>query len=80
MFEGALMYGTASNKVMDIARISESQSTDFIIKIPIKVISVGSNQVGYTVFSDAGAGPNALGIETHLTSYIPIRRIIVLSF
>jgi hypothetical protein len=69
MFEGALMYGTASNKVMDIARISESQSTDFIIKIPIKVISVGSNQVGYTVFSDAGAGPNALGIETHLTSY-----------
>ena len=69
MFEGALMYGTASNKVMDVARAIDFQSTDFITKIPIKIVNVGSDQVGYTVFSDAGAGTNALGIETHLTSY-----------
>jgi subtilisin family serine protease len=69
MFEGALMYGTSSNQVMNEARIDINQSTDFITKIPITIRNVGSDQVSYTVFSDAGAGTNALGIETHLTSY-----------
>ena len=69
MFEGALMYGTSANQVMNDARITFSQSTDFLTKTPIRVTNVGSDQVGYTVFSDAGAGSNALGIETNFTSY-----------
>jgi hypothetical protein len=69
MFEGALMYGISSNKIMNVARQIDYQSADFITKIPVKVATVGPDQVGYTVFSDTGAGSNALGIETHMTSY-----------
>jgi len=68
MFEGALMYGISSNQIMNDARVLENQSADFITKTPIKITNVGADQVGYTVFSDAGAS-NPLGIETHMTSY-----------
>jgi subtilisin family serine protease len=69
MFEGALMYGISSNQIMNVARQIDYQSADFIAKIPVKVTTIGTDQVGYAVFSDAGAGSNALGIETHMTSY-----------
>ncbi len=69
LFEGAFMYGTSSNKLMDAARVTSKQSEDFTTLIPMKVISDGSEQDGRTVFSDAGAGTNALGITTQLLTY-----------
>ena len=68
MFEGALMYGISSKQIMNDARVTDSQSADFITKTPIKITNVSADQVGFTVFSDAGAS-NPLGVETHLTSY-----------
>ncbi len=70
LFEGAFIYGTASNKVMDAARITDKQSADFVMLQPIKIASdpIG-NQTGKTIFNDNGAGANALGIETKLNSY-----------
>ncbi len=68
MFEGALMYGTTQNKVMSESRVLENQNTSFTTITPFKIKNVGSDQQGSTVFSDAGALTNALGIETHLTS------------
>jgi hypothetical protein len=65
LFEGAFMYGTSSNKLMDAARISAKQSEDFVTSIPIKVKSDGSEQDGYTAFYDKGG----LGIETRLSTY-----------
>ncbi len=65
LFEGAFMYGTSSNKLMDAARISAKQSEDFVTSIPIKVKSDGSEQNGYTVFSDE----SDLRIETRLSTY-----------
>ncbi|MEW6702992.1 MAG: S8 family serine peptidase, partial [Bacteroidota bacterium] len=69
MFEGALMYGTGPDKLIDAARSTQKQSTDFVTVLPVKVKNVGNTQEGYTVFSDAGAGTNALGIETRLSTY-----------
>ena len=69
MYEGALMYGTASNKVMNDARDLVGQSNDFVTLIPMKVNNIGSDQIGSTVFVDGGAGTNSLGIKTHFTSY-----------
>ncbi len=70
MFEGAFMYGTSSSMVMDAARISESQSKDFNMITPIKIISPGTFafQEGYTNFDDSGAS-NRLGISTHFYTY-----------
>ncbi len=70
MFEGAFMYGTSSDMVMDAARIIESQSQDFKMVTPIKIISPGTFafQEGYTNFDDSGAS-NRLGISTHFYTY-----------
>lgn len=70
MFEGAFMYGTSSNMVMDAARISESQSKDFKMVAPIKIVSPGTFafQEGYANFDDSGVS-NRLGISTHFYTY-----------
>ncbi|MFA5803011.1 MAG: S8 family peptidase [Melioribacteraceae bacterium] len=65
LFEGAFMYGTSSNTLMDAARIFAKQSEDFVTSTPMKVISDGSEQDGYTVFYDKGG----LGIEARLSTY-----------
>jgi len=69
LFEGAFMFGTLSNKLMDAARVTAKQSEDFTTITPMKVINDGIEQDGRTVFSDAGAGANALGITTQLLTY-----------
>ncbi|NJD21796.1 MAG: hypothetical protein FIA82_03875, partial [Melioribacter sp.] len=69
LFEGAFMYGTSSSKLMDAARITLMQSEDFVTLTPMKVINDGIEQDGRTIFSDAGAGANALGITTQLLTY-----------
>jgi subtilisin family serine protease len=70
MFEGAFMYGTASNKLMDGARSDVSQSRDFEIVAPIKMTSPGviAHQESYSNFDDSGASTR-LGITTHFYSY-----------
>ncbi|MEW6196020.1 MAG: S8 family serine peptidase [Bacteroidota bacterium] len=71
LFEGALMYGISSNKLMDVARTQTVQSTDFEIVSPIVITSPGATafQEGYTNFTDAGAGVSQLGISTHFYTY-----------
>ncbi len=71
MFEGALMYGTASDKLMDAAREGITQSTDFTTITPVKVRNIGSttDQEGSTVFNDDGAGSSKLGIKTIMLTY-----------
>ena len=59
------MYGTSFSKLMDAARISAKQSEDFVTSIPMKVISDGSEQNGYTVFYDE----SDLRIKTRLSTY-----------
>jgi len=69
LFEGAFMYGTSSSKLMDAARDTLKQSKDFLTVVPVKIKNDGIEQDGRTVFSDAGAGANALGITTQLLTY-----------
>jgi subtilisin family serine protease len=66
LFEGALMYGTSSTTLMDAARVTSKQSTDFIATTPMKfVFSNQQEQAGITTFIDKGD----LGIETNLSTY-----------
>jgi hypothetical protein len=71
LFEGAFMYGTSSVKIMDAARISSTQSTDFSTVLPLIINVPGdqADQQGLTKFNDDGAGSNKLGIETELNSF-----------
>jgi subtilisin family serine protease len=69
MFEGAFMYVTGPTKIMNEARILNSQKQDFVYSVPMKTTLNGTTQTGYNVFSDLGDGTNALGIETTLSSY-----------
>ena len=71
LFEGAFLYGTSSSTVMDAARISSTQSTDFSTVQPLVISVPGdvADQQGLTIFNDDGAGGGKLGIETELISY-----------
>jgi serine protease len=71
LFEGAFLYGTSSSTVMDAARISSTQSTDFSTVQPLVISVPGdvADQQGLTIFNDDGAGGGKLGVETELNSY-----------
>ncbi|MCX6175099.1 MAG: S8 family peptidase [Ignavibacteriales bacterium] len=70
LYEGAFMYGTDSNKVMDVARVLQNQDTDFLTVTPVKMIlNDGTTQHSVTVFNDDGAVANKLGIETKFHAY-----------
>ncbi|MGK9475801.1 S8 family serine peptidase [Melioribacter sp. OK-6-Me] len=70
IFEGAFMYGTSFDKVMDAARSDYFQSEDFNIIEKVRITSdQNNNQIGRTLFDDSGFGEGALGIKTELTSY-----------
>lgn len=70
LFEGAFMYGTLPNKVMDVARVTAQQDTDFVTVTPVKMIlSDNTSQHSVAVFNDDGAAANKLGIETKFHAY-----------
>jgi serine protease len=69
MFEGAFMYGISPSKIMNEARIIDRQKQDFIYDAPMKTFYHADEYYGVTRFSDSGAGTNALGIQTILSSY-----------
>jgi hypothetical protein len=70
MFEGAFMYGTGADKLMDVARITSEQSDDFKIIAPINIKRPGAafSEETYSNFDDSHA-PNSLGISTHFYTY-----------
>lgn len=70
LYEGALMYGTAYDKVNDAARIENIQSNDFKVleKLVIDRSGTFAAELGTSVFNDNNAS-NKLGIETHFYSY-----------
>lgn len=71
LFEGAFMYGTSSTQLMDGARVSSSQSADFITQAPVTIKRPGelADEQGYAVFNDDGAGVSKLGITTKMYTY-----------
>ena len=70
LFEGAFMYGTSTNKVMDAARVTSQQDADFVTVTPVKMaLSDNTAQHSFTVFNDDGAAANKLGIETKFHAY-----------
>ena len=70
LFEGAFMYGTSPDKVMDVARVTSQQDADFVTVTPVKmVLSDNTAQHSFAVFNDDGAAANKLGIETKFHAY-----------
>ncbi|MBX3006485.1 MAG: S8 family peptidase [Melioribacteraceae bacterium] len=71
MFEGAFMYGTGKNNLMDAARSGQSQSFDFLSLQQYKVVTPGkiADQEGFTMFNDSEAKTASLGITTEMTTY-----------
>ena len=71
LFEGALMYGTGPDRLMDVARETLTQSTDFSTIIPVQIsyIEAKGEQKAVAVFNDDGAGSNKLGIKTTMQTY-----------
>ncbi|HSR18997.1 MAG TPA: T9SS type A sorting domain-containing protein, partial [Ignavibacteriaceae bacterium] len=68
MFEGALMFGTGSTKIMNATRIIDRQKQDFVYTGELKTIFDEEFFYGSTHFSDAGAGIRALGIQINQSS------------
>ena len=73
LFEGALMYGTSSNKLPDAARGSnaDNQDADFKVIKPLYIKTPGkvADVQGDNIFNDDNAGTSKLGITTELKSY-----------
>ncbi len=72
LFEGALIYGSSRDMVMDAAHVGylSNLSQDFESVIPFSMSTPGTvaDQQGFTVFNDDGATDN-MGIETELHTY-----------
>ncbi|MGB9665039.1 MAG: S8 family peptidase, partial [Ignavibacteria bacterium] len=73
LFEGALIVGTSTTKISDVARnqTGNAQNQDFVIVSPIKSFLPGtvSDLQALSVFNDDGAGTNKIGIKVILNSY-----------
>ncbi len=73
LFEGALIAGTSSSKVVDVARnqSGNAQSQDFRIVNPVKIFQPGSvaDMQALSIFNDDGATTNKLGIKVILNTY-----------
>ncbi len=87
MFEGALMLGTSSTKISDVARNSkgEAQNTDFKYEIPfyLKVPGNIADVEGYGIFNDANASNN-LNVRVKFFTYsfndVQNKNIIILKY
>ncbi|MEJ5306591.1 MAG: S8 family serine peptidase [Ignavibacteria bacterium] len=73
LFEGALIIGTSSTKISDVARnqTGNAQNQDFTIISPIKSFFPGtvSDLQSLSIFNDDGAGANKIGVKVILNSY-----------
>lgn len=73
LFEGGLIYGTSSGKIMSAVRGSnaEFQSNSFKMIKPFttEIPGAKADEQGHAVFNDDNAFSNKLGIETNIYSY-----------
>lgn len=73
LFEGAFMAAIAVDRVVDVARDDpgDQQSADFQALQTVTVFTPGdrSDQETYSMFSDAGAGTNRVGLSVGLRTY-----------
>lgn len=69
LYEGALMFGTSAEKLIDGARIDKTQSSDFQTIKPISLKESYSANEGSSLFNDDNAGASKLGIQTQFNSY-----------
>ncbi len=88
LFEGALILGTSSTKISDVARGStgNSQNTDFTTEDVVTLFTPGefADQEATTVYNDNGAGTSKLGIRVKFHSYsfaeVPDNNYIILRY
>lgn len=73
LFEGALIYGSSPEMVMDAAHTTylQNKSRDFNSVIPFSITIPGehADYEGFTTFNDDNAAPDNLGIQTELFTY-----------
>jgi len=72
MYEGALVYGTSLNTVVNVARDDNGgKDEDLSLVAPIILSSPGNiaDKESYSKFNDEAALPNSLGIETEVYTY-----------
>jgi subtilisin family serine protease len=73
IFEGALILGTAANKISDAARdnTGSERKHDFSVIEPLQLNIPGeiADQQGIAVFNDDNAGTNKLGVTVTMESY-----------
>ncbi len=73
LFEGGLMYGNSSSKILSSVRSSDEQvsSDEFTVVEPFIVSSPGdiADEQGHAIFTDAAQGSKRLNIETELNTY-----------
>ena len=72
LFEGGLMYGNSSTKVLSSVRSADYnfQSNSFTMQNPFVINSPGekADEQGFGIFNDANS-PNSLGIQTEINTY-----------
>ncbi len=69
LYEGAILYGTSSSKLVDCVRITDEQSNDFNILKSISIRRNNSINESYSLINDDNAKTSKLGILTHFYSY-----------
>lgn len=73
LFEGALIVGTSSSKISDVARNSSGnqQNADFVMETPVRIFQPGTvaDMQAFSMFNDNGAGSNKIGVKVILNSY-----------
>ncbi|MCF8242634.1 MAG: S8 family serine peptidase [Melioribacteraceae bacterium] len=88
LFEGAFMYGTGPDTVMDAARSEDQtvQSDDFVESSPFVVASPGEYAAaeGMAVFNDNNGGTRSLGIQTNMRTFSfeeePLRDFVIIEY
>ncbi len=86
LFEGALLMGTSSTKIVDAARAISTQDKDFITELPfaISIPGTASDIQGLTIFNDNGANSNKIGLRIKQQSYTfvnePFKNFIVFRY
>jgi len=69
LYEGALMFGTSADKLIDGARLNKDQSKDFKTIKPVSLKTGNSINEGHSLFNDDNAGSSKLGIQANFDSY-----------